>query len=112
MRSRHVIPVCALAAALAAGCESERLHSPEKIPGQLLGGYEQSVSGDLADVDLESRTFTLSSRDRVQTFAFTPATEVVGAPGPQALSNREGTMTTVHYREEHGSRIALRIVLQ
>jgi hypothetical protein len=116
--SRAFLAMLSTAVLIMGGCQSEPA-SMEPIDeattsqsGQLLPGYEQVVGGDLARVDLEAGTFTLMVADAAQTFRFTDATDVTGTAGTQGLAGSEGARATVHYRDEQGERIAVRIVLE
>jgi hypothetical protein len=83
---------------------------PEAAP--LQPGYERVFSGSLERVDPDSRTFTIRTNVGEQAFLFNEFTDVYGVPGAQGLAQQAGTKVIVHYREDAGSMIATRIILE
>ena len=84
--------------------EAPSLESPAAIA-------EQTLSGELSDVDLDARTFMVRAEGIDQAFTFSDATTVVGAPGTQGLAAREGARVNLSYREENGIKTAVSITL-
>lgn len=71
------------------------------------------MQGAIASVNSEQQTFTIDADDGTQRrFTYTDATEVVGAPGVQGLTGRDGDRVVVHYREDLDANVALKIELQ
>jgi hypothetical protein len=126
MKARGLFALCISAALVAGACgeaDNDSVMEPmdsapatEPAPTlaepQADSSFGQVISGSLGEVDSQTRTFTLNTGDREEAFTFTEATEVTGASGTQGLAGREGDAVTVHYREQGGSRIADRIVLE
>jgi hypothetical protein len=111
--------MCFLAAFVAGACEADQtpadqttLDPMNESPQQMSGQSEQAIGGALETVDLDTRTFTVSTDGGAQTFVFTDATEVTGGGEPQGLAGREGARVMVTYRDDQGSRIATRIEFQ
>ena len=108
------LAMCFLAAFVAGACEADQttLDPMNESPQQMLEQSEQAIGGALETVDLDTRTFTVSTDGGAQTFVFTDATDVTGGGEPQGLAGREGARVMVTYRDDQGSRIATRIEFQ
>jgi hypothetical protein len=126
MKARGLFALCISAALVAGACgeadndsviepmDSAPATEPAPRPAepQADSSFGQVISGSLGEVDSQTRTFTLNTGGREEAFTFTESTQVTGASGTQGLAGREGDRVTVHYREQGGSRIADRIVLE
>jgi hypothetical protein len=128
MKARGLFALCMSAALVAGACggadndsvlepmdsapASEPAAETRSAEPQADSNLAQVISGSLGEVDSQTRTFTLNTGTREEAFTFTESTQVTGASGTQGLAGREGDRVTVHYREQGGSRIADRIVLE
>jgi hypothetical protein len=70
----------------------------------------QIVTGELRSVDAQAKSLTVrDAAGSEQTFSFTDSTEIVGAAGAQGISAQQGNPLTVHYIEQEGRKMAVRI---
>jgi hypothetical protein len=69
-----------------------------------------SIQGELVAVDLEAKTIDVMVGDQRVQFAYTDATEVVGAQeGIAGLETLENARVIVHFMEADGKKTATRI---
>lgn len=91
-----------------AGQSSASAERPETA-----GLHEQTIRGELKDIDLDAQTFVLVDHDGAErVFAFSDATEIRGDAPAQGLAGREGAHVTVHFRDEGPVRLALAIEIE
>jgi hypothetical protein len=70
----------------------------------------QVTSGQLQAVDLQAKTLTVTDAvGNQQTFWFANSTDVTGADSTQGLSNQQGSQVMVHWVEQDGRNMAVRI---
>jgi hypothetical protein len=121
MKAGAVLAMLSIAMLAAGGCDTERreaaLEGQSPSSGGTLGSGAplgeplEVMSGELGQVDLQARTFTIKTADADVVFAFTDATQVDGAAGPQGLAGREGARVSLRYRQRPDGKIAERITI-
>jgi hypothetical protein len=74
--------------------EARDIQSPPLVEADMM-------SGELVSVNIDANTFKIRTEDNTEhEFRFSDATMVSGESGMQALTGREGSRVTVHYRED------------
>ena len=73
----------------------------------------EKVKGELVKVDDQAKKITIKGADGVETsFAYTATTEVTGGQADVAgLATKAGTMVTVHFKSDMGTKTATKIEL-
>jgi hypothetical protein len=83
---------------------------PAIAPSATAPAAAQIATGELRSVDAQAKTLTVrDAAGTEQLFSFTDSTEIVGAAGAQGISAQQGNPLMVHYIEQDGRKMAVRI---
>lgn len=118
-----VISVTCLAAVMLAACSNQEQESPaprepekpaatapESTPTAPSSAAEQSMTGELRQVDIQARTFVIKDQNQIDhIFVFADDTTISGTGGTQGLSSRQGSQATVWYSKLGDLNRAVRI---